>query len=70
MDLAVRVEDALAELPEDGWREVMETIAAILARPESWPRAGRWDVHFSAASWVAFIAYADGIEVYDLGWAG
>ncbi|MEV4444664.1 hypothetical protein [Streptomyces mirabilis] len=70
VDLAVRVEDALAELPADGLREVMEMIAAILARPGSWPTAGGWDLRFAPRSWVAFVAYADGIEVYDLGWAG
>ncbi|CBG70355.1 hypothetical protein SCAB_32551 [Streptomyces scabiei 87.22] len=70
VDLAVRVEDALAELPEEGRREVLEMIAAILVRRETWPVVGGWDVRFAARSWVAFTAYGDGIDVYDLGWAG
>ncbi|WP_217236320.1 hypothetical protein [Streptomyces sp. AC555_RSS877] len=35
--LALTVEDVLDGLSEDGRQEVMETIAAALARPESAP---------------------------------
>jgi hypothetical protein len=72
VDLAVRVEDALSELPEDGRREVMEAIAAVLVRRDSWPALGGWDValRFGSRSWVQFAAYGDGIEVVGVGWAG
>lgn len=72
VDLAVRVEEALNDLPEHGYQEVMEVIAAALVRPGSWPPAGGWDgaVRFGPRSWVAFTSFIGGIVVYDLGWAG
>lgn len=72
VDLVFRVEDVLACLPEEGLREVMETIAAVLARPGSWPPPGGWAgaYRFGARAWVWFAAYPDGIEVLDVGWAG
>ncbi len=50
----------------------METIAAALVRREAWPVPGGWSgmVLFGRQSWVAFTAYADGIEVYDVGRVG
>lgn len=70
VDLAFRVEDTLAELPEQGLQEVMETIAAALLRRDAWPEPGGWHgaLQYGQRSWVAFTAYADGIEVYDVGW--
>ncbi|MEU9405153.1 hypothetical protein AB0E08_05500 [Streptomyces sp. NPDC048281] len=72
VDLAIPVEDALEDLPQQGYMEVMEVIAGVLVRPGSWPPLGGWDgaVVFGARSWVAFTSYVDGIEVYDIGWAG
>ncbi|MEV6738640.1 hypothetical protein AB0N14_17595 [Streptomyces sp. NPDC051104] len=72
MDLAFQVEEALAELPDDGRREVMETIAAVLVRRDVWPATGSWEgaLWFGARSWVQFVAYLDGIEVVNVGWAG
>lgn len=72
VDLAVRVEDALDELPEDGRREILETIATVLVRREVWPALGGWDaaVWFGRRSWVLFAAYPDGIDVLDFGWVG
>jgi hypothetical protein len=70
VDLVPRVEAVLEELPEAGRREVMGLIAVVLVRPELWPAPGGWDGVFGSRSWVAFTAYADGIEVYDVGWAG
>ncbi|WP_234390015.1 hypothetical protein [Streptomyces sp. MMG1533] len=66
------MEEALDGLPEHGRQEVMEVIAAALVRPGSWPSPGGWDgaVWFGPRSWVAFTAFAGGIVVYDLGWAG
>ncbi|MGP4012498.1 hypothetical protein [Streptomyces sp. 4N124] len=37
MELIPQVEEALARLPEDGRRVLMELIAAALVRPEVWP---------------------------------
>ena len=50
----------------------MEAIAAVLVRPGTWPTPGGWDgaVGFGTRSWAAYTAYADGIQVYDVGWAG
>lgn len=72
VDLAVQVEDALAGLPDGGRREVMEAVAAALAHPGAWPAPGGWAgaVAFGPRAWVAFTAYRDGIEVYDVGWVG
>jgi hypothetical protein len=72
VDLAFRVEEALARLPEEGQQEIFETIATALVRRDSWPPPGGWRGAFcwGPLSWVAFAAYADGIEVYDMGWAG
>ncbi|TQJ55989.1 hypothetical protein [Streptomyces sp. SLBN-115] len=72
VDLAVRVEDALDELPQEGRQEVMETIAAALVRPREWPELGGWHaaVIFGPRSWVSFTAFLGGIEVIDVGWAG
>lgn len=72
VDLAFRVEEALAGIPEEGRREVFEAIAAALVRRGSWPAPGGWHgaLSFGARSWVAFTSYLDGIEVYDVGWAG
>ncbi|WP_316769042.1 hypothetical protein [Streptomyces sasae] len=47
VDLAFRVEEALAELPEDGLQEVMETIAATLVHRDAWPAQGGWDTSVS-----------------------
>ncbi|WP_189958843.1 hypothetical protein [Streptomyces alanosinicus] len=72
VDLAIRAEDALAQLPDDGRSDVMETIAAALVRRETWPAPGGWDgaAHFGRRSWIAFTAHAVGIEVYDVWWVG
>ncbi|WP_053748023.1 hypothetical protein [Streptomyces sp. MMG1533] len=72
VDLAVRVEDALDELPQEGRKEVMETIASALVRPGEWPQPGGWHgaVVFGPRSWVCFTAFLGGIEVIDVGWAG
>lgn len=69
VDLAFRVEEALAELPDKDLQDVMETIAAALVRPETWPTPGGWHgaLHEGTRCWVAFTAYDDGIEVYDIG---
>lgn len=72
VDLAFLVEEALAGLPEEGRREVMETIAGAVVRPSAWPAPGGWAgaFAFGPRSWVWFTAYLDGIEVLDVGWAG
>lgn len=72
VDLAVRVEDALDELPPEGRKEVMETIAAALLRPGEWPQPGGWHATliFGPRSWVWITAFLGGIEVIDIGWAG
>ncbi|WP_086672175.1 hypothetical protein [Streptomyces albovinaceus] len=72
VDLAVRAEGALDELPPEGRQEVMETIAAVLVRPREWPEPGGWHaaVVFGPRSWVSFTAFLGGIEAIDVGWAG
>lgn len=47
-------------------------IAAALARRGSWPALGGWDgaVQRGRRAWVAYAAYGDGIEVYEMGWTG
>lgn len=68
--LAVRVEDALEELPAEGRREVMDTIAAALAQPARWQEHGGWDgaVVHGPRSWVIFTSYVGGIVVHAIGW--
>lgn len=72
VELAVRVEDALAELPGEGRQEVMETIAQALVRRDAWPEPGGWEaaLWFGPRTWVAFIASLDGIDIVNMGWAG
>ncbi|WP_340375949.1 hypothetical protein U5640_12780 [Streptomyces sp. SS7] len=72
VDLSVQVEDALKKLPAEGHRDVMEVIAAALARRGAWPAPGGWDgaVQQGRRAWVAYVAYGDGIEVYEVGWTG
>jgi hypothetical protein len=72
VDLTVRVEDTLDELPQEGHKEVMETIAAALVRRGEWPQPGGWHAAlvFGPRSWVWFTAFLGGIEVIDVGWAG
>ncbi|MFC8094654.1 hypothetical protein [Streptomyces sp. NPDC057301] len=62
VDLIVRVENALGELPERGGQEVMEKIAGVLVRPEVWTTPGRWEaaVGFGLRSWVVFVAMRTG----------
>ncbi|MDX3585761.1 hypothetical protein [Streptomyces europaeiscabiei] len=50
----------------------MEVIAAALARRGVWPAPGGWDcaVQQGLRAWVAYAAYGDGIEVYEMGWTG
>lgn len=69
VDLAVEVDEALAELYRDGRQEVMELIAAALADPNSWPARGGWDwgLRSGARLWIMFTAYQDGIDVIALG---
>lgn len=40
-DLAFRAGETLPDPPEDVCQEVMPTIAAVPARPETWPAAPR-----------------------------
>lgn len=70
VDLEIRVEDALAELPDRVRQEVMEVIASVLVRRDSWPALGSGAEAFGPQTWILFSAYADGIDVYDVGWTG
>lgn len=72
VDLSIRAEDALDELPDDGRGEVLETIAEALVHRGRWPRLGGWDaaLWFGPRSWIMFAAYPDGIDILDFGWAG
>ncbi|MFD5453619.1 hypothetical protein [Streptomyces olivaceus] len=72
VDLAVRAEDALLELPQEGRQEIMETLAAALVRPREWPQPGGWHaaVVFGPRSWICFTSFLGGIQVIDVGWAG
>ncbi|GAA3902454.1 hypothetical protein GCM10022207_84420 [Streptomyces lannensis] len=65
VDLSIRVEDALTEMPPEGRQEILETIAAVLVRRDAWPRPGGWEAarSFAPRSWMAFSAYLDGIDV-------
>jgi hypothetical protein len=70
VDLAVRAEDALDELPAHARHEVMEVIASVLVQQSSWPPPGEAALAFGPRSWVVFVAYLDGIDIDDIGWAG
>jgi hypothetical protein len=70
VDLAVRAEGALDELPAPARQEVMEVIASVLVQRPSWPPPGEAALAFGPQSWVVFVAYLDGIDIDDIGWAG
>ncbi len=63
IDLSVRAEDALADLPPAAQHEVGELIAEACANRDGWPTPGGWDAAglFGARSWITFAAYLDGI---------
>jgi hypothetical protein len=46
--------------------------ATALAWRGSWPAPDNWDgvVQQGRRTWVAYTAYRDGIEVYEMGWTG
>jgi hypothetical protein len=72
VELSLQAEDALAELPEEGRREVMELIATALVERETWPAPGGWETaeRFGPRSWITFTAYRDGIDIVRVGYAG
>ncbi|WP_030324119.1 hypothetical protein [Streptomyces sp. NRRL B-3229] len=72
VELSLQAEDALAELPEEGRREVMKLIATALLAKETWPAPGGWETaeRFGPRSWITFAAYADGMDVLRVGWVG
>ncbi|MEV1079903.1 hypothetical protein AB0I98_16900 [Streptomyces sp. NPDC050211] len=51
---------------------MIQLIAAALFRRESWSASGGWDAAtlFGSRTWITFAAYADGIDVLRVGWAG
>jgi hypothetical protein len=70
VDLAIRAEDTLDELPAPARQEVMEVIASVLVQRPSWPPPGEAATAFGRRSCVVFVAYVDGIDIDDIGWAG
>lgn len=71
VELAPWVEEAPEELSEDDQWEVMESIAAVLARRDARPAPGGWAVTlFGQSWWITFAAYCDGIWILDLGRLG
>ncbi|WP_329167825.1 hypothetical protein OG939_35955 [Streptomyces sp. NBC_01685] len=75
--LSVRLEwlavEVLDELPSDEARAAVQGLLVDVARrPEWWPQPGGEEVAevFGALCWVSIVAYLDGVEVRDVGWAG
>ncbi|WP_326734025.1 hypothetical protein [Streptomyces sp. NBC_01022] len=73
----VRLEWLAAEVMEglpssEARAEVEVLLTDVAARPEWWPRPGGEEVAdaFGVQCWVSFVAYLDGVEVRDVGWAG
>lgn len=65
--------EVLAELPDAGARaEVEELLDAVASCPGQWPAPGGEECvdFFGARCWVSVVAYADGLEVRDVGWCG
>ncbi|MFF2964265.1 hypothetical protein ACFVT1_36480 [Streptomyces sp. NPDC057963] len=61
----------MAGLPCDKARAaVQDLLVEVAGRPERWPPPGGEEVAdaFGAWCWVSFVAYADGLEVRDIGW--
>ncbi|WP_326768625.1 hypothetical protein OG978_32540 [Streptomyces sp. NBC_01591] len=65
--------EALAELPDDQARgEVQGVIDEVARDRSSWPAAGGEEAVdvFGSRCWVTVAAFADGLEVRDVGWCG
>ena len=68
--LAVEV---LAELPDDDTQAaVQDLLHDVAGRSEEWPAPGGEEIadFFGPYCWVSVVAYADGLEVRDVGWCG
>ncbi|MGW2182700.1 hypothetical protein ACWCXX_32395 [Streptomyces sp. NPDC001732] len=51
---------------------VKDLLVDVAKRPDRWPTPGGEDVVdvFGSRCWVSYVAYRDGLEVRDIGWAG
>ncbi|OEJ41229.1 hypothetical protein AR457_10050 [Streptomyces agglomeratus] len=71
VDLDLTAEQVMAALPTEAARwEVTELIETAWAKPETWPPADGQELGeaFGSRCWIVFVAYRDGIEIFDVGW--
>ncbi|MFF8717139.1 hypothetical protein ACF07T_37780 [Streptomyces sp. NPDC015184] len=65
-------EEVMAGLPSAGARaEVQDLLVDVAGHPGRWPAPGGEEVldAFGARCWISCVAYLDGLEVRDIGWA-
>ncbi|WP_250302037.1 MULTISPECIES: hypothetical protein [unclassified Streptomyces] len=65
--------EVMCELPsEEARRAVQKLLFDVAGRPAWWPDPSGEETAdaFGASCWVSYVAYAEGLEVRDVGWAG
>ncbi|MBK3596287.1 hypothetical protein JHN60_29345 [Streptomyces sp. MBT51] len=64
--------EVMEELPVRARGEVAEVLVEVARHPEWWPAPGGEETvdFFGPYCWASVVAYADGLEVRDVGWCG
>lgn len=62
--------EVMAELPDRARVEVAAVLLDVAQHPGLWPAPGGEETAdvFGPSCWVSVVAYADGLEVRDVGW--
>ncbi|MGW1658032.1 hypothetical protein [Streptomyces atratus] len=64
--------EVMDELPSAEARTAVQALLADAAgHPDRWPAPGGEEIAhaFGTWCWISYVAYADGLEVRDIGWA-
>lgn len=64
--------EVMGELPSTEARAAVQALLVDAAgHPDRWPAPGGEEIAhaFGTWCWISYVAYADGLEVRDIGWA-